>query len=174
MNEKKKKKRKKKKTRAHFRIQCARRLFHSYLKETKRINNQFLNEWKKTTSTLYGGRSPPYENVHVGFFIHTSRKLLLWRCLQWRNARLYSVLFDAAPCYWKSLCKIPRAQNSWRYESIVLTNRIAGKRMNIKKIKLFKDDKRIKTTMSEEKRKQFEEPVFGHVGFFQRWKLGVE
>ena len=28
-------------------------------------------------------------------------------------------------------------QNSWRYESIVLTNRIAGKRMNIKKIKLF-------------------------------------
>ena len=29
-------------------------------------------------------------------------------------------------------------QNSWRYESIVLTNRIAGKRMNIKKIKLFR------------------------------------
>ena len=27
--------------------------------------------------------------------------------------------------------------NSWRYESIVLTNRIAGKRMNIKKIKSF-------------------------------------
>ena len=63
--------------------------------------------------------------------------LLLWRCLQWSNARLYSVLFDVAPCYWKSLCKIPCAQNSWRYESIVLTNRIAEKRMNIKKIKLF-------------------------------------
>ena len=28
--------------------------------------------------------------------------------------------------------------NSWRYESIVLTNRIAEKRMNIKKIKLYK------------------------------------
>ena len=27
--------------------------------------------------------------------------------------------------------------NSWRYESVVLTNRIAGKRMNIKKIKLY-------------------------------------
>ena len=27
--------------------------------------------------------------------------------------------------------------NSWRYESIVLTNRIAGERMNIKKIKLL-------------------------------------
>ena len=27
-------------------------------------------------------------------------------------------------------------QNSWRYESIVLTNRIAEKRINIKKIKL--------------------------------------
>ena len=27
--------------------------------------------------------------------------------------------------------------HSWRYESNVLTNRIAGKRMNIKKIKLF-------------------------------------
>ena len=27
--------------------------------------------------------------------------------------------------------------NSWRYESIILTNRIAGKRMNIKKIKLL-------------------------------------
>ena len=59
--------------------------------------------------------------------------LLLWRCLQWCNARLYSVLFDVAPCYWKSLCNIPRAQNSWRYESVVLTNRIAGKRMNLKK-----------------------------------------
>ena len=33
--------------------------------------------------------------------------------------------------------KKPLAQSSWRYESIVLTNRIAGKRMNIKKIKLF-------------------------------------
>ena len=65
--------------------------------------------------------------------------LLLWCCLQWRNARLYSVLFDVAPCYWKSLCKIPHAQNSWRYESIVLTNRIAGKWMNIKKIKLYYD-----------------------------------
>ena len=64
--------------------------------------------------------------------------LLLWRCLQWRNARLYSVLFDVAPCYWKWLCKIPRAQNSWSYESIVLTNRIAGKRMTIKKIKLWR------------------------------------
>ena len=63
--------------------------------------------------------------------------LLLWRCLQWRNARLYSVLFDLASYYWKSLCKIPRV-NSWRYESIVLTNRIAGKRMNIKKIKLLR------------------------------------
>ena len=48
-----------------------------------------------------------------------------------------SMLFDVAPCYWKSLCKIPRSQNSWRNESIVLTNRIAGKRMNIKKIKLL-------------------------------------
>ena len=28
-------------------------------------------------------------------------------------------------------------QNSWRYDSVVLTNRIAGKRMNIKKIKLY-------------------------------------
>ena len=66
--------------------------------------------------------------------------LLFWRCLQWRNARLYSVLFDVVPCYWKSLCKIPRAQNSWRYESVVLTNRIARKRMNIKKIKLSISD----------------------------------
>ena len=67
--------------------------------------------------------------------------LLLWHCLQWRNAGLYSVLFDVVPCYWKSLCKIPRAQNSWRYESIVLTNRIAGKPINIKKIKLLHDTK---------------------------------
>ena len=29
---------------------------------------------KNPTCTLYAGRSPPYENVHVGFFIHTSRK----------------------------------------------------------------------------------------------------
>ena len=65
--------------------------------------------------------------------------LLLWCCLQWRNARLYSVLFDIAPCYWKLLCKIPCAQNSWRYESIVLTNRIAGKRMKRKlKYKIMK------------------------------------
>ena len=63
--------------------------------------------------------------------------LLLWRFLQWHNAGLYSLHFDVAPCYWKSLCKISRAQNSWRYESIVLTNRIAGKQMNIKKIKLY-------------------------------------
>ena len=63
--------------------------------------------------------------------------LLLWRCLQRRNAQLYSVLFGVAPCFWKSLCKIPRAQNSWGYESIVVTDRITGKRMNIKKIKLL-------------------------------------
>ena len=115
------------------------------------------------------------------------------RCLQWLNARLYSVLFDVAPWYWKSLCKIPCAQNSWRYESVdkwcvltkhhdnratmtkafpwhcqeicldktswqhahhnnrsIMTNtnelltvtsdRIAGKWMNIKKIKLYLDE----------------------------------
>ena len=36
---------------------------------------RFLEVWMKRPScTLYCGRSPPYENVHVGFFIHTSRK----------------------------------------------------------------------------------------------------
>ena len=29
---------------------------------------------KKPTCTLSGGHSPQYENVYVGFFIHTSRK----------------------------------------------------------------------------------------------------
>ena len=29
---------------------------------------------KKPTCTLYGGRSQPYENVHVVVFIHTSSK----------------------------------------------------------------------------------------------------
>ena len=29
---------------------------------------------KKPMCTLYARRSPPYENVHDGFFIHTSRK----------------------------------------------------------------------------------------------------
>ena len=29
---------------------------------------------KKPTCTLYGGRSPAKQNVHVGFFNHTSRK----------------------------------------------------------------------------------------------------
>ena len=77
-------------------------------------------------------------DVKISQFFSISSEIIheLWRCLQWRNAWLYSVLFDVAPCYWKSLCKIPRAQNSWRYESVVLTNRIAGKRMNIKEIKL--------------------------------------
>ena len=28
-------------------IQCAHRFFHSYLKETKKINNQFLSEQNK-------------------------------------------------------------------------------------------------------------------------------
>ena len=80
-------------------------------------------------------------------FIRSSsliQTLLLWRCLQWHNARFFSVLFDVAPCYWKSPCKIPRAQNSWRYESIVLTNRIARKRMNIKKIKLLIIESRLR------------------------------
>ena len=39
--------------RAYFRmapaIQCARRFFHSYLKETKKINNQFLIETEINT-----------------------------------------------------------------------------------------------------------------------------
>ena len=61
--------------------------------------------------------------------------------------------------------------NSWRYESVVLTNRIAGNRMNIKKIKLFKDEERMKTSLIEEKLKQFEQPIFG---FFQRWQFEVE
>ena len=34
---------------------------------------------KKTTCKLYGGR-PPYENVHVGIFIHTSRKRKTTNC----------------------------------------------------------------------------------------------
>ena len=90
--------------------------------------------------------------------------LLLWCCLQWRNARLYSVLFDVAPCYWKSLCKIPRAQNSWRYESIVLTNRNAGKRMNIKKIKLYQfkcvpeHDKNLQYHMCAQPREDLDQP----------------
>ena len=29
---------------------------------------------KKPTWTLFGGRSRPYKNVHVSYFIHTSRK----------------------------------------------------------------------------------------------------
>ena len=59
------------------------------------------------------------------------------------------MLFDVAPCYWKTLCKIPRTQNSWRYESIVLTNRIAGKRMHIKKIKLYKYAHKIHSFLSD-------------------------
>ena len=48
--------------RAHFRmagyaIQCARRFFYSYLKETKKINSQFLNEvwniqWKHNLASI--------------------------------------------------------------------------------------------------------------------------
>ena len=34
------------------------------------------------------------------------------------------------------MCYLP-VHNSWRYESVVLTKRIAGKRMNEKKIKLL-------------------------------------
>ena len=37
--------------------------------------------------------------------------------------------------------------NSWRYESITLTNRIAGKRMNIKRIKLLLDDVNVFSAM---------------------------
>ena len=35
-------------------IQSARRFFHSYLKETKKINNQFLNETKHSTNRCPG------------------------------------------------------------------------------------------------------------------------
>ena len=65
--------------------------------------------------------------------------LLLWCCLQWHNARLYSVFLDVASCHWKSYIKKP-VHKSWRYESVVLTNRIAGKRLNVKKIKLLRSN----------------------------------
>ena len=38
----------------------------------------------------------------------------------------------------------------------------------------IKEEKLIKTAMTEDKCKQFEESAFGHLGFFQRWQLGVE
>ena len=34
-------------------IQCARRFFHSYLKETKQINNQFLKDQQLYEDTMY-------------------------------------------------------------------------------------------------------------------------
>ena len=172
---------------------------------------------------------PPYENVHVGFFIHTSRKrkkstvnsynLILYhfhtkskgkqpynktkfklnrkrknkltnghggviiqlraaiferirnapiKAFQTVSISLLSATFSCVLRLWFKRCcydvvyndvtrdfiacsltlhhvtenryvKYP-VQNSWRYESIVLTNRIAGKRMNIKKIKSFESN----------------------------------
>ena len=57
------------------------------------------------------------------------------------------MLFDIMSCYWKSLCKIASVKYpvhffrwnifySLSYEQIFLTDRIAGKLMNIKKIKI--------------------------------------
>ena len=51
---------------------------HWNLKWDLRIDCWFVSfPWgmnEKPTCTLYGGRCPWYGNVHVGFFIHTSRK----------------------------------------------------------------------------------------------------
>ena len=38
----------------------------------------------------------------------------------------------------------------------------------------IKDEDRMKTSMTEEKGKQFEQLLFGHFKFFQRWQLEVE
>ena len=69
--------------------------------------------------------------------------LQLWFKRCWCDAVYNDVTRDSIACsltLWhvteNRYVKYP-VHNSWRYESIVLTNRIAGKRMNIKKIKLF-------------------------------------
>ena len=54
-----------------------------------------------------------------------------------------NMLFDVTSCYWKSLCKMPSALFLLEHLSFIelwtknLTNRIAGKLMNIEKIKSF-------------------------------------
>ena len=63
-------------------------------------------------------------------------------CLQWRNSRFCNMLFDVTSVYWKSLCKMPSALFLLEHFSFIelwtkFFNRIAGKLMNIKKIKLF-------------------------------------
>ena len=81
-----------------------------------------------------------------GVFLLSSSLILTLstsHCLQWRNARFCNVFFDVTSCYRKSLCKIPSALFRWnifhslRYEHNCLTNRIAGKQRNIKKIELY-------------------------------------
>ena len=57
------------------------------------------------------------------------------RCLQSRNARFCNVLFDVTSYYffgWNIFHLLS-------YEQNLLTNKIAGKLMNIKKIKLYKN-----------------------------------
>ena len=61
--------------------------------------------------------------------------------LQWCNKRFCNMLFDVVSCYWKSLCKMPSALfplehfSFMSYEQNILSIRITGKLMNIKKNK---------------------------------------
>ena len=76
--------------------------------------------------------------MHFSYLIQT----LPTSRLQWRNARFSNMLFDIKSCYWKSLCKMSSALCLLEHFSFTeqwtnfLTNRIAGKLINIKKIKL--------------------------------------
>ena len=70
------------------------------------------------------------------------------------GARFCNVLFDVKSCYWKSLCKMPSALirlnifHLLSYEQNLLPNRIAGKLMNIKKIKLLDNDIKMQLLIS--------------------------
>ena len=45
---------------------------------------------------------------------------------------------------------------------------------NVTTATLDKDEERMKTSLTEEKWKQFEQPLFGRSEFFQRWQPEVE
>ena len=65
------------------------------------------------------------------------------RCLQWRNARFCNVFLDVVSCYWNRCVKCTELFRRWIFFihwciNNFLTNRSAGKRMNIKKIQLFR------------------------------------
>ena len=54
--------------------QCARRFFHSYLKETKKINNQFLNDGV-SNSVVFNDVNVTFGNIEnsaYSIFVHST------------------------------------------------------------------------------------------------------